>query len=72
MIEVAGEDHVGIGSDLRGVGSYAEGFGEDAEFRAIAMELFARGYSDEVVGKVMGGNFWRVFRAVAGQGGVSE
>lgn len=64
VIEVAGEDHVGIGSDLRGMGSYSEGFGPEAEFRAIAMELFRRGQTDEVVGKVMGGNFWRVFRTV--------
>lgn len=64
VIEVAGEDHVGIGSDLRGMGSYSEGFGTEAEFRAIAMELFRRGHSDAVVGKVMGGNFWRVFQYV--------
>ncbi len=64
VIEVAGADHVGIGSDLRGMGSYSEGFGTEAEFRAIALELFRRGHSDAVVGKIMGGNFWRVFQSV--------
>lgn len=64
VARVAGVDHVGIGSDLRGMGSYTEGFGEEADFRAIARELLRRGWSDEDVGKVMGGNFWRVWMAV--------
>ncbi len=63
-IEVGGIDHVGIGSDLRGMSSYAEGFGDEAEYRAVAVELFSRGYSNADVGKVMGGNFFRVFEAV--------
>ncbi len=64
-MSIAGDDHVGIGSDLRGMSRYAEGFGDDAEFRAIAMELLERGHDDETVGKVMGGNFFRVWSAVA-------
>lgn len=66
VARVAGVDHVGIGSDLRGMGSYSAEFGEEADFRAIARELLRRGWSDEDVGKVMGGNFFRVWRAVAG------
>lgn len=65
IITVAGADHVGIGSDLRGMSTYAAGFGESAEFRAIAMELLSRGHSDETVGKVMGGNFFRVWQTVS-------
>jgi membrane dipeptidase len=61
---LAGVDHVGIGSDLRGMGSYTEGFGEEANFLAIAEALLARDYSDEEVGKIMGGNFFRVWRQV--------
>ena len=66
VIALAGANHVGIGSDLRGMGSYSDGFGEDAEFRAIAAELLDRGHSDEAVGKIMGGNFFRVWRTVTG------
>lgn len=66
VINVGGIDHVGIGSDLRGVSSYVEGFGEEANFHAIAAELLDRGYSDEDVGKVMGGNFFRIWQTVAG------
>lgn len=65
VISVGGADHVGIGSDLRGMSRYAAGFGEDAEFRAIARELLERGHDDDTVGKVMGGNFFRVWQAVA-------
>jgi len=64
VIEVGGIDHVGIGSDLRGVSRYVEGFGNEANFHAIAMELLDRGHSDEDVGKVMGGNFFRIWKVV--------
>ena len=66
VIRVGGIDHVGIGSDLRGVSRYSEGFGDDANFGAVALELLKRGHSDVDVGKVMGGNFFRVWSDVAG------
>lgn len=66
VIEVAGPEHVGIGSDLRGVSSYAEGFDRDAEFRAIALELLDRGHGEDTVGNVMGGNFFRLWQTVHG------
>lgn len=68
VIELVGPDHVGIGSDLRGVSAYAEGFGPEAEFRAIAAEMMDRGYTADVVGKVMGGNFFRLWQQVAETG----
>ena len=68
VIEVGGIDHVGIGSDLRGVSMYSKGFGEEANFRAIAAELISRGHSDEDVGKVMGANFFRIWETVAESG----
>lgn len=68
VINVGGIDHVGIGSDLRGISRYVAGFDEDAKFYAVAGELYRRGYSDEDVGKVMGGNFFRVWVAVTSQG----
>jgi membrane dipeptidase len=65
--KLVGIDHIGIGSDLRGLGSYTSGFGEDANFQAIAEALLAHGYSEEEVGKVMGGNFMRVWRQISAQ-----
>ena len=66
IIDVAGIDHVGIGSDLRGMSTYSEGFNSTAEFRAIAWELIKRGHNDEEIGKIMGGNFFRLWQSVAG------
>jgi membrane dipeptidase len=61
---LVGVDHVGIGSDLRGMSSYTAGFGEEARFDAIAEALLDRGYSPSDVEKVMGGNFVRVWSEV--------
>jgi membrane dipeptidase len=63
--KLVGIDHVGIGSDLRGMPSYTSGFGEDANFQAISEALLAHGYSDAEAGKVMGGNFFRVWQQVS-------
>jgi membrane dipeptidase len=62
--KLVGIDHVGIGSDLRGMASYTSGFGEDANFQAIAEALLAHGFSDGETGKVMGGNFFRLWQQV--------
>jgi membrane dipeptidase len=67
VIRVGGIDHVGIGSDLRGISRYVVGFDEEARFHAIASELLNREYSAQDVGKVMGGNFFRVWQAVTGE-----
>jgi membrane dipeptidase len=67
VIRIGGIDHVGIGSDLRGISRYVVGFDEEARFHAIASELLNREYSAEDVGKVMGGNFFRVWQAVTGE-----
>jgi len=66
---LVGVAHVGIGSDLRGMSSYTEGFGDEANFRAIAEALAAVGYTDEEVGAVMGGNFMRVWQRAVELGG---
>jgi membrane dipeptidase len=65
IVDTAGIEHVGIGSDLRGMSTYSAGFDETAEFRAIANELMRRERSDEEIGRIMGGNFFRVWRTVA-------
>jgi len=62
--EVAGIDHVGIGSDFYDAGgpSMAEGLGDVTRFPALVAELLARGYTDEEVKKVAGENLLRVMR----------
>ena len=64
---LVGVDHIAIGSDLRGMSSIDE-FGEEANFRAIVHALLDAGYSDDEVGKIMGGNFFRVWQKVSAPG----
>jgi membrane dipeptidase len=61
---LVGVDHLAIGSDLRGM-EYIDAFGEEANFRAIIEGLLDAGYSDDDVGKVMGGNFFRLWQQVS-------
>jgi len=62
--DVAGIDHVGIGSDFYDAGgpSMAEGLGDVTRFPALIAELLARGYGDEEAKKVAGGNLLRAMR----------
>ena len=60
---LVGIDHLAIASDLRGM-TYIDAFGEEANFMAIAEGLVDAGYSDDEVGQVMGGNFFRLWRQV--------
>ena len=62
--DLVGIDHVGIGSDLRGM-SYVPEFGEEARFRAIAEALLDSGYSADDVGKIMGGNFFSLWQQIS-------
>jgi microsomal dipeptidase-like Zn-dependent dipeptidase len=60
---LVGIERLAIASDLRGM-TYIDAFGEDANFLAIVEGLLDAGYSDDEIGKVMGGNFFRVWRQV--------
>ena len=61
---LVGVDHVGIASDLRGM-SYIPEFGDEANFRALTGGLIAQGYTDDEVGKIMGGNFFRIWQEIS-------
>lgn len=69
--QLVGVDHIGIGSDLRGM-SYLDAFGEEADFRPIVEGLFQAGYTDEEVGKIMGGNFFRLWQEVSRGAGAAD
>ena len=59
IVEVAGIDHVGIGSDFDGGGVLPA-----AESRNVTRELVKRGYSEQDIQKIWSGNLLRVWRAV--------
>lgn len=60
--DVAGIDHVGIGSDFDGGDPLPDGLGDVSRFPALLVELLRRGYSDDDVRKVAGGNVLRALR----------
>jgi membrane dipeptidase len=60
---VAGEDHIGIGSDFYG-GTNPPGLEDASKFPDLIAELVRRGWSDEALIKLMGGNFLRVWGKV--------
>lgn len=64
IVQVAGIDHVGIGTDFDGGGGVEDCF-DASELGNITLELVKRGYSHEDIGKIWGGNFMRVFNKVA-------
>ncbi|MEM9831220.1 MAG: dipeptidase [Bacteroidota bacterium] len=63
IVEVAGIDHVGIGCDFDGGGGI-EGVFDASEVMNITVELVKRGYSEEEIEKIWGGNLIRVFKEV--------
>lgn len=60
---LVGIDFVGIGSDFDGGGGI-DGCADVSEMPNITKEMLVRGYSEEEIIKVWGGNFFRVFREV--------
>ena len=66
--ELVGIDHVGIGSDFDGGGGI-DGCADVSEMPNITAELLKRGYTDEEINKVWGGNFFRVFKQVENYAG---
>ncbi len=64
MVKIAGIDHVGIGTDFDGGGGVADCF-DASEMGNITLELVKRGYTEEEIRKIWGGNLMRVFEEVS-------
>ncbi|UCG86551.1 MAG: dipeptidase [Gemmatimonadota bacterium] len=63
-VSVAGVDHVGLGADMYPRTPSPVGIRGAHDYPNITRGLKARGYSDEDVKKIMGGNFLRVWKQV--------
>jgi len=59
MVDVAGIDHVGIGTDFDGGGG-VDGCFDASELPNLTIEMVRRGYTEEEITKIWGGNFLRV------------
>lgn len=63
IVKVAGIDHVGIGTDFDGGGG-VEGCNDVSEMGNITLELVKRGYNEQQIRKIWGGNLMRVMTEV--------
>jgi membrane dipeptidase len=63
IVQVAGIDHCGIGSDFDGGGGIV-GWNDASESRNITRELVRRGYTEAQIAKIWSGNLLRVWREV--------
>ena len=64
VVDLVGIDHVGLGSDFDGVTALPAGLQDASTYPGLIDELLRRGYSDEDIGKILGGNAIRVWEAV--------
>jgi membrane dipeptidase len=64
IVKVAGIDHVGLGSDFDGVPFLPEGIRDVSDLPNITYELLRRGYGEQDILKILGGNFMRAFAEV--------
>lgn len=63
-VKIAGPDVIGIGSDYDGIFSVPVGLEDVSKIFIISQELHRRGFKEETIKKILGGNFMRVFKEV--------
>ena len=70
--DVAGIDHIGIGTDYDGMGSAPVGLEDVSTVPALFVELLARGYTRQDIGKIAGRNILRVMEEAEAVSGASQ
>jgi membrane dipeptidase len=64
VVKLVGIDHVGIGSDFDGVQSTLSDLADVSQLPNLTRELLRRGYSEDDIDKILGGNMLRVMEVV--------
>jgi membrane dipeptidase len=64
VVELAGIDHVGFGSDFDGVASLPVGLDDVSHYPDLIEALLEAGYTEEEIEKIAGGNLLRVWTEV--------
>ncbi|HSJ23152.1 MAG TPA: dipeptidase [Longimicrobiales bacterium] len=64
IVAVAGVEHVGLGSDMDGINAFPQGLESAADFPRITEGLLRRGYTEDGILAILGGNFMRVLEQV--------
>ena len=65
FIRLVGEDHVALGSDFGGGLHDRAGMTNINQYGNVTRALLEKGYSEERIRKILGGNLLRVFREIA-------
>lgn len=68
VVSLTGIEHVGIGSDFDGIEVTPDGMEDISMISKVFDEMRRRGYSEDDIEKVAGGNFFRVMNAVTSSG----
>ena len=63
VVRLLGIDHVGLSTDFNHGGGIA-GWRDEGDAANVTAELVRRGYSEQQIAKIWGGNFLRVFEEV--------
>ena len=63
-IQIAGEDHVALGTDFDGGPTPPRGLRDIRDLATITDAMLRRGYSEDRIRKFLGGNLLRVFRQI--------
>ncbi len=61
VVKLIGVDFVGFGSDFDGISSSPKGLEDVSKLPIITYQLLKRGYSENDIKKILGGNFLRVW-----------
>ena len=67
IVDLVGPDHVGLGSDYDGIPSTPRGLEDVTKMPDITRELIKRGYLEEDIKKILGGNHLRLFKTIIGK-----
>ncbi len=64
IVKLVGINHVGLGSDFDGIMAVTADLSNIAELPNLTKELLKRGYTEEDINKILGGNILRVMEQV--------
>ena len=64
IVQLVGIDHVGIGSDFDGVQAVPADMKSVADLPNLTQELLRRGYPEDAIDKILGGNMLRVMEEI--------
>ena len=64
IIDLVGPEHIGLGSDFDGIPATPVGLEDASKMPAVTKELVKRGYSEEYIRLILGGNHLRIIKSV--------